>query len=173
MSALSRLFFLVHAFASKTNNVLVFIAGWLIFVITVISCYGVFTRYVLGDPDTWSFSVSAYLLCFVIFFAMSDALQKGVHVRVDILKELFPGRIARSARIFSDLACLIFLWIFFSQTWRVLYDSLSRGRIDETTLAWPIAAVQWAMPFGVAATLLTQIVMLAGRFVDSSEDAQA
>lgn len=96
-----------------------------------------------------------------------------MHVRVDILKEMFPGRIARYARIISDLACLVFLWVFFNQTWKVFYDSFSRGRIDETTLAWPIAAVQWAMPFGVALTLATQAIMLVGRFVQSSDQAQA
>lgn len=173
MKAAARLFALAHSVASSVNNFMAFLAGWLILVITIISCYGVFTRYVLEDPDTWSFSVSAYLLCFVIFFALSSALQQGIHVRVDILKELFPGRIARYARIVSDLACLAFLWVFFNQTWKVFYDSFSRGRIDETTLAWPIAAIQWAMPLGVALTLVTQAIMLLGRFVDSSEQAQA
>lgn len=169
----SRLFFLVHSLAYKLNGLMVFIAGWLVLLITVITCYGVFTRYVLQDPDTWSFSVSAYLLCFVIFFAMSSALQHGEHVRVDILKELFPGRIARYARIVSDVACLVFLWVLFNQTWKVFYDSFSRGRIDETTLAWPIAAIQWAIPLGVALTLLTQAVMLVGRFVGTPEEKQA
>jgi len=173
MSFASRLFTLVHSVSSKLNGLMTFIAGWLVLVITVISCYGVFTRYVLEDPDTWSFSMSAYLLCFVIFFAMSSALQQGVHVRVDILKELFPGRIAKTARVVSDLACLVFLWVFFNQTWKVFYDSFSRGRIDETTLAWPIAAIQWAMPLGVALTLLTQAVMLIGRFIGRDEEAQA
>lgn len=173
MKAIGHTFERVYALAGRINHFMAFLAGWLILAITLISCYGVFTRYVLEDPDTWSFSVSAYLLCFVIFFALSSALQNGVHVRVDILKEMFPGRIARYARIISDLACLVFLWVFFNQTWKVFYDSFSRGRIDETTLAWPIAAVQWAMPFGVALTLVTQAIMLVGRFVQSSDQAQA
>lgn len=153
------------------NDMMAYLAGWLVLAITVIGCYGVFTRYVLHSPDSWTFSVSAYLLCFVVFLTISNGLQQGVHVRVDILQEWFPGKVARRARVISDLACLVFLWVFFSQVWTVFHDSYSRGRIDETTLAWPVAAIQWAMPLGVGLTLITQAIILIGRFIDIEERA--
>lgn len=158
---------------TRFNSLMAYVSGWLILLITLICCYGVFTRYVLNDPDTWSFTVSSYLLCFVVFFSIANALQEGVHVRVDILQEWFPGRFATISKIVSDIACLIFLWFFFEQVWKVFLDSLARGRIDESTLAWPVAAIEWAMPFGVALTLLAQAAMLIGRTVTSTEQRQS
>jgi TRAP-type C4-dicarboxylate transport system permease small subunit len=156
---------------TRINDLMAYLAGWLVLAITIIGCYGVFTRYVLHSPDSWTFAVSAYLLCFVVFFAISNGLQQGVHVRVDILQEWFPGKVAMRARVISDLACLVFLWVFFSQVWAVFHDSYSRGRIDETTLAWPVAAIQWVMPLGVGLTLVTQAVILIGRFINIEERA--
>lgn len=158
---------------TRLNSFMSYVSGWLILLITLICCYGVFTRYVLNDPDTWSFTVSSYLLCFVVFFSIANALQEGVHVRVDILQEWFPGRFATISKIVSDIACLIFLWFFFEQVWKVFLDSLARGRIDESTLAWPVAAIEWAMPFGVAMTLLAQAAMLIGRTVTRTEQRQS
>jgi len=149
---------------AKANLVLAHVSGWLILVIALLCSYGVFTRYVLNDPDTWSYEVAAYLLGFVVYFAIGNALHQNIHVRVDLLQEMFPGRFARVTRIVGDFACLAFLWIFFGKVWYIFHDSLVRGRIDETTLGWPIAAVQWVMPFGVAMTMLVQVVMLIGRF---------
>lgn len=162
----------IHA-VTRFNSLMAYVSGWLILLITLISCYGVFTRYVLNDPDTWSFTVSSYLMCFVIFLAIANALQEGVHVRVDIIQEWFPGKPARITRIVSDVACLVFLWFFFEQVWAVFHDSFTRGRIDETTLAWPVAAIQWVMPFGVALTLLAQFAMLVGRTMIEDEKKQA
>lgn len=158
---------------TRFNSFMAYVSGWLILLITLICCYGVFTRYVLNDPDTWSFTVSSYLLCFVVFFSIANALQEGVHVRVDILQEWFPGRFATISKIVSDIACLIFLWFFFEQVWKVFLDSLARGRIDESTLAWPVAAIEWAMPFGVALTLLAQAATLIGRTVTRPEHRQS
>lgn len=139
------------------------VSGWLILAIAVLCCYGVFTRYVLGDPDTWSYEVAAYLLAFVVYFAIANALHQNIHVRVDLLQELFPGRFARITGIIGDALCLAFLWLFLGKVWAVFQDSLTRGRIDETTLGWPVAAVQWVMPFGVGLTMLVQLIMLIGR----------
>jgi|694.fasta_scaffold53189_5 TRAP-type C4-dicarboxylate transport system permease small subunit len=158
---------------TRFNNLMAYVSGWLILLITLISCYGVFTRYVLNDPDTWSFTVSSYLMCFVVFLAISNALQEGVHVRVDIIQEWFPGKTAHVTRVLSDIACLIFLWFFFEQVWTVFHDSLSRGRTDETTLAWPVAAIQWAMPFGVALTLLAQAILLIGNIATNNANKSA
>ena len=153
------------------NRALVVLSGWLVLLITLIACYGVFTRYVLGVPDTWSFPVSAYLLCFVVFFAASHALQEGIHVRIDLLHEWFPGRIARWASTVADLLTVTFLGLFFYYVWKVFHDGYLAGRLDENELAWPVAVVQWTMPFGAILMLITQALLIAARWIDGHEVA--
>ena len=145
------------------------LAGWLVLLITAITCYGVFMRYVVNLPDTWSFPVSAYLLSFVVFLSVSHALQEKVHVRVDLLYEWFPGRFARWMGMLADVVSLGFLWLVLLQMWEVFHESWSQGRTDETTLAWQVAAVQWAMPLGALFLLLTQVAMTASRLLEEPE----
>jgi len=147
------------------------LAGWLVLVIAAITCYGVFMRYVLNRPDTWSFPVSAYLLGFVVFLSVSHALQERVHVRVDLLYEWFPGRFARWAGAVADVVTLGFLWLVLLQMWEVFHESWSQGRTDETTLAWPVAAIQWVMPAGALLLLLTQLCMTVARFAAKADPA--
>lgn len=157
----------------RVNLWMATLAGWLVLAITAITCYGVFMRYVVNRPDTWSFPVSAYLLSFVVFLSVSHALQERVHVRVDLLYEWFPGRVARWAGALADVVTLGFLWLVLLQMWEVFHESWSQGRTDETTLAWPVAAVQWVMPVGALMLLLTQLCMTVARLVETPEPAPA
>lgn len=148
-------------------------AGWLVLVITALTCYGVFMRYVMNRPDTWSFPVCAYLLSFVVFLAVSHALQEQVHVRVDLLQEWFPGRIARWSGVIADVSSLVFLWVVALQMWEVFHESWSQNRTDETTLAWQVAAVQWVMPVAAACLFLTQLAMAASRLLEPAPQPAA
>ncbi len=153
----------------RLNHFLAIVSGWLVLLITLIGCYGVFTRYVLGTPDTWSYPVCAYLLCFVVFFATSHALQEGIHVRIDLLQEWFPGKTTRILTTIGDILTTLFLSLFFYQVWKVFFEGYSTGRIDETELAWPVALVQWSMPFGAGLMFITQLLVIAARFIDGRE----
>lgn len=161
---------MLHKAMGRLNLWMASAAGWLVLVITVITCYGVFMRYVMNRPDTWSFPVSAYLLSFVVFLAVSNALQEQIHVRVDLLYEWFPGRVARWAGVLADAASVGFLWLVALQTWEVFHESWSQGRTDETTLGWQVAAVQWVMPLGAVFLFLTQLLMTASRLLDKPEE---
>lgn len=155
-----------RVFVERMNLWMATLAGWLVLLITAITCYGVFMRYVMNRPDTWSYPVSAYLLSFVVFLSVSHALQVKVHVRVDLLHEWFPGRFARWMEVLADMASIGFLWLVLLQVWEVFHESWSQGRTDETTLAWPVAAVQWVMPLGMLFLLLTQLAMTASRLLE-------
>jgi len=154
------------------NSGMAVLAGWVILLVTIIGCYGVFTRHVLNDPDTWSFEVSAYLLSLVIFFSASDALQKGIHVRIDFLSEWFPGRFTRFLGFIAELCSLAFLYVFLIQVWKIFHQSYTTNRIDESTLALPVAFVQWVLPFGVFFMLVTQVFMIVSRFCAEPDPPQ-
>lgn len=147
------------------NRLQAVVAGWAVLVIMGITCYGVFTRYVLRSPDIWSFPLSAYLLCFVVFLAVSHTLQKGVHVRVDFFVEAAPAWLARIMRFLGDVATFTFVTIFIWQTWQIFEQSFGRGRVDETTLGWHLAAIQWILPIAGGFLLVTHVLMMITRLI--------
>ena len=152
------------------NRLQAMIAGWVVLVIVLITCYGVFTRYVLHSPDIWSFPVAAYLLGFVVFLAVSHTLQRDIHVRVDFFLTLLPARAARWVRVLADLASLIFIGLFVWQAWKLFDQSYSAGRIDETTLGWSLAAVQWIFPVAGGFLLVTNVLLMLSRLLGEEPD---
>lgn len=148
---------------ARINTGAVILAGWAILLITLFTSYSVFMRYFFGRPDTWTYPVSAYLLVLVVFFAAAHALQENVHVRVDYLVQVLPRPLGLTLAAIGDLASTIFLAIFTWQTWRLFSQSLARGRVDETTLAWPLAAFQWVLPAAGVMLLLTHLLLVARR----------
>jgi TRAP-type C4-dicarboxylate transport system permease small subunit len=159
-----------QAWLERVNLWAATLSGWLVLAVTVITCYGVFMRYGMNAPETWSFPVSAYLLSFIVFLAVSHALQQRVHVRVDLLYEWFPARVTRWIGLLADLLSLCFLWLVVLKTWQVFHASWSSGRTDETTLGWPLALVQWVMPLSAALLFLTQLMAVWVRFAGGAPD---
>lgn len=139
------------------------VAGVVILGLTAFTLYGVFTRYILRDPDTWSYPVASYLLLFLVFLATARAHEAGDHVSVDYLLTHLKPTPRRFATRIGDIATLVFLAVFLWQLTRLFLSSLMSRRIDETMLGWPLAAIQWVMPLGAALLLVTHVLkMLRG-----------
>jgi C4-dicarboxylate transporter DctQ subunit len=141
------------------NRALILLAGWAIIVIAALTSYSVIMRYVFNSPDIWTYPVSAYLLCFVVFASLAHTHQNGVHVRVDYFMSLVPRPVGVFLQVVSDVASSLFLAIFTWQLWKLFDETLSRNRIDETTLALPLAFIQWVLPLGGGLLLLTHILL--------------
>lgn len=153
------------------NGLLAVLAGWCILAIAAFSTYGVFSRYVIGRPDSWSYPVSAYLLAFVVFFSLAKALQEGVHVRIEFIVSMLPNRIAVAVQFVADIIVLAFSSLFLWVLWKVFYQSYVSGRIDESVLGWPLVFIQWVLPFGAAMFLLTHVLMVISRIVENFIDS--
>lgn len=153
----------VDAVTRRVNGGLVLLSGWAILAIMLFTTYSVAMRYLFRQPDTWTYPVSAYLLLFVIFLSAAHTLQANVHVRVDYLIQIAPRRVAIALCAIGDLATSVFLGIFLWQLNRLFSETFARGRIDETTLSWPLAAIQWALPVGAGLLLLTHFVLIVSQ----------
>jgi TRAP-type C4-dicarboxylate transport system permease small subunit len=50
----------------------------------------VFTRYVLGNPLSWTEEVARHLFIWMVFFGASAAIRDGTHVSIDLLVSRLP-----------------------------------------------------------------------------------
>lgn len=148
---------------SRINTGTVMVAGWGIIAIMAITSYSVFMRYAFNRPDVWSYPLSAYLLCFVLFLATAHTLQHNIHVRVDFLLMILPHKAAIFLSVVADILSALFLTLFAWQLFRLFSTSLERGRVDETTLGWPLAAIQWVLPAGAVMMLITHLLLIVVR----------
>lgn len=67
--------------------------AWLIVSLTLMICYEVFSRYVLGTPHAWVYDASNMMYGIGFMMAGAYTLAVGGHVRGDILYGFFPPRV--------------------------------------------------------------------------------
>jgi len=155
------------------NRGMIMLAGWGVVVVAGLTTYSTLMRYVFNSPDIWTYPVSGYILCLIVFGSLAHTHQEGVHVRVDYFVDLLPRRLGLTVRICADIASSIFLAILAWQLWRLFSESLSRHRVDETTLAMPLALIQWVLPLGAVFLLLTHVLVVILSAFDGTYDKRA
>ena len=68
--------------------------AWLIFSLTLMISWEVFSRYVLNHPHPWAFDVMSMMYGTLFMMAGAYTLSKNGHVRGDVLYGFFPATFA-------------------------------------------------------------------------------
>ena len=66
--------------------------GWSILLLTVVTCYDVFARYLFNRPTTWAYDVSYMLYGTLFMMAGAYTLARNAHVRGDMFYRNWPVR---------------------------------------------------------------------------------
>lgn len=81
-----KLTFITDVFNKWILNIL----GVLFGIVSLITLYQVFARYVLGDPLIWSEAVVRYAIIWIVLIGTAVALRKGMLISVETLHFLVP-----------------------------------------------------------------------------------
>jgi TRAP-type C4-dicarboxylate transport system permease small subunit len=111
--------------------------GALIIVVqTVWISYGVFTRYVLGNPDGTVTEATAMLLFPAAFLGLAFALKENAYPKVSFLMDALGPR-ARRALEALNLFLMVVVGVFFSiASVEATFGSFASGSASEILL-WP------------------------------------
>jgi len=112
-------------------------AGWCILVLTFVTCYEVFMRYVFGAPTTWAFDASYMLYGALFMLAGAYALSRNSHVRGDFLYRAWQPRTQAG----MDLA--LYVLFFFPGILALLYSGFGFAE-----LSWLVKERSSASPSG-------------------------
>lgn len=98
--------------------------------------YGVFVRYVLGDPDRYVTEATALLLVPVAFAGLAYALHEDAYPKVTLLTEHFSRRVQKYLEAFN-LIIMIGIGVFLAiASTSATIRSFESGSASEV-LAWP------------------------------------
>jgi len=88
--------------------------SWILVILTILSCFEVFTRRILGRPTIWTHEILGYLFCGTVLLIMAYAQLHKAHVNVDLIyNRLTPRGKAWmdlvSTLVFAGTFCAVFL----------------------------------------------------------------
>ncbi len=90
------------------NKIMRFFAGSSLIAMVILTCWQVFTRYILSRPSTWSEELVAYLFAWSSLFAAAIVTGERGHMSIPILIEKMSPKIQRAFLVFAELIALVF-----------------------------------------------------------------
>ncbi|TMH05304.1 MAG: TRAP transporter small permease [Betaproteobacteria bacterium] len=139
----------------------------------VIVFLGVFFRYVLGDPLTWTEEIARLCLVWITFLGTYLAYRRSLHISIDVVRK----RLSRSAQRIIHLIVLVLVGMF--MTMLVIQGAhYSQAFLGSATplLGVPLGLVYAALPICAALLLITILAdfinFLRGRSPAHTDDAK-
>lgn len=170
MQALLKLSRAIDALSAKVGGC----AVWLVLVVTLIGAGNAVVRKFFDFSSNVLLEVQWYLFSAIFLLCAAHALQKNIHVRIDVL----AGRFSRRAQAWIDIfgaiffllpVCLLILWLsagVFLDAWSTGERSSSAGGL----VLWPARLL---VPAGFAllvlqglSELIKRVAFLAGKGPD-------
>lgn len=121
------------------------------------ACVGLFqvlTRFVLGEPATWSEPLVRVLLIWMAYLGLAAAVRAGSLVSVDLLYRMLRGRARRALEAAVAVATIVLLgilaWFGIDLAERVRFQNLAGLEI-------PISYAYAAIPAGALVAMLAVV----------------
>ena len=108
---------------------------------TATALLGVFFRYVMQSPFMWTEEVSRYLLVWMGFTAVSIALRRDRHIKVEVLEKLVPPMVARAVGYLVDALIALFFIVLLKQGYLMTVDNMMMAATFKLSMSWVLAAV--------------------------------
>ncbi|HIY16788.1 MAG TPA: TRAP transporter small permease, partial [Candidatus Intestinimonas stercorigallinarum] len=90
------------------NHIMNVLAGVSLIAMTALTCWQVFTRYVLNNPSTWSEELVGYLFAWASLFGASLITGERGHMNIPVVVEKMPLGAQKILGIFGELIAMAF-----------------------------------------------------------------
>ena len=150
---------------SRLNRLFLWAAAVGIVIINLLTLVEVVTRYFFRSPATWTLPISSYLLLYVIYLSTAYTLERRGHVGMEFVVEMLPLRWRRGCERVGDLLGLLFVLLFFWESWRLAWRAISEGQRDISTLSVPLGVITIILPIGLGLMALTYLSMILTDFL--------
>lgn len=129
------------------DMILKVLAGGSFILMTVLTCWQVLTRYVLGNPSSWSEELVSYLFAWMALLGASLVCGERGHMNIPLLVEKVNPSLRKLLCVFAELIAAVFAAVI-----------LVYGGVQITSLAM----AQMTSSLGVAIGVFYIVLPLSG-----------
>jgi TRAP-type C4-dicarboxylate transport system permease small subunit len=140
------------------SNVAMVIGSTTIVVMIGIVVLGVFLRYVVHFPLVFSDEYAGYLFVIMSFMGLIYTLRQRGHIKVDVIIERLPTRMARWLELFTLVVALIYVSVIIVPITRYVIKSFNKGLTSITIMETPLAPIQSVLVIGLGLLILGLVV---------------
>lgn len=135
------------------------VAGMSFIVMVALTCWQVFTRYVLKNPSTWSEELVSYLFAWMSLLGASIVTSESSHMNIPVLVDRLNPQMRSYMRILHELIALLFsLAILVYGGWQI--SRLAMGQMT-SSLGVPVGIFYFVMPLCGVLNIIYTIINIA------------
>lgn len=137
-------------------------SGIIILIMAFLSTYGVGRRYLLNDPEPYSYELSTIFLTVCVVLAVSGLQRYKRHLRVDFIANYMSPKVQGVLMdILTPVLALVFVSIITWQSWDITMYSLSVGETSQSAWEEPLWPTKLTIPicmFWLCLVLIAQLI---------------
>lgn len=135
------------------------VAGMSFIVMVALTCWQVFTRYVLKNPSTWSEELVSYLFAWMSLLGASIVTSESGHMNIPVLVDRLNPQMRSYMRILHELIALLFsLAILVYGGWQI--SRLAMGQMT-SSLGVPVGIFYFVMLLCGVLNIIYTIINIA------------
>jgi len=138
-----------------------FVAGFCYLLITLLICFDIAARQLLGFSTEATIELTGYLMAVGMSWGLAGTLFERGHVRIDVLVQRIPLKIRVWLHLVSLLALIVSMIFYVRGSTGLALDSLAFNATDLTTLRTPPVWPQGLWAAGFVLLLLAAIAIAA------------
>jgi len=145
----------------RAGYIALIFSGVLIFIMAWLSTYGVTRRYVLSNPESYSYELSTIFLVACVMLAIAGVQRLGRQIRVDFISI----RLSESwqnilLNIIAPILALFYVVLLTWQSWDAAWYSMKIGEVSQSVWREPWWPTKMVVPVGVGLLCLVLIAQL-------------
>lgn len=142
------------------NKVLDVLAGASFLAMVALTCWQVFTRYLLKNPSSWSEELVSYLFAWMSLFGASIVVGERGHMNIPILVEKMGENARRALAIFAEIVAFAFSAVILVYG-GVQITNLAMGQMT-SSLGVPIGVFYIVLPLSGIINLVYTVLNIIG-----------
>lgn len=130
-------------FVLRAENVVVMIAGVILFVVMIMTAVDVFGRYFFNQPLTFAFEMTGVLVAVMVFITLPSVTLRQEHISVGLFEHFYIGRLA-ALRLFLVSTTVAVSFAFLA--WRMFLLAIRFYNYSDVTDSlkmplWPVVTL--------------------------------
>jgi TRAP-type C4-dicarboxylate transport system permease small subunit len=141
------------------------LAGASFLAMVLLTCWQVFTRYILQNPSSWSEELVSYLFAWMSLLGASLVVGERGHMNIPILVERFGDKARKFFAIFGELVAFLFAGVILVYG-GIQITSLAMGQMT-SSLGVPIGIFYVVLPLSGVLNIIYTILNIVDIATDS------
>ena len=158
---------LLDRISNGLNEVVKYLAAFLLAAMTIIVFLQVLFRYVLNAPLDWSEELGSFAFVWMALLGASIGLKRNEHPRLDLIVNLFPPKTQKTIVGFYNLAILFLLAVLFIYGARLTATMKSQLT---AALEYSVSFVYAVLPISAAIMFIHLAIQTVGLFLEKNQE---